>query len=143
MFKLRLLRKQLKQKTDFSFQRARSTSIIQKPLKTTNQNARSITLIPYYLIGPLLRNPLIYSLLLPIATLNLVLLVTQITTTISDSNVLKGLRLHLAILLGLALALESRETRREILRGYLRETLIYIIGELRRYLRLQTTQILA
>jgi hypothetical protein len=62
--------------------------------------------------------------------------VTWITIAISDSDVLEGLRLHLAILLELALALESGETRKEILRGYLRETLICITGELRRYLRL-------
>jgi hypothetical protein len=62
--------------------------------------------------------------------------VTWITTVISNSDVLEELRLHLAILLGLTLALESRETRKEILRGYLRETLICIIRELRRYLRL-------
>jgi hypothetical protein len=65
--------------------------------------------------------------------------VTWITIAISDSDVLEGSRLHLAILLGLALALESGETGKEILRGYLRETLICIIGELRRYLRLWTT----
>jgi hypothetical protein len=62
--------------------------------------------------------------------------VTWITTVISNSDVLEELRLHLAILLGLALALESRETGKEILRGYLRETLICITRDLRRYLRL-------
>jgi hypothetical protein len=63
-------------------------------------------------------------------------LVTWITTAISDSDVLEELGLHLAILLRSALALESRETGKEILRGYLRETLICITRELRRYLRL-------
>jgi hypothetical protein len=69
-------------------------------------------------------------------TPNPVLLIIWISTAISDSDVLEESRLHLAILLGLALALESRETGKEILRGYLRETLICITRELRRYLRL-------
>jgi hypothetical protein len=62
--------------------------------------------------------------------------VTWITTAISGSDVLEESRLHLAILLGLTLALESGETGKEILRGYLRQTLICITRELRRYLRL-------
>ena len=142
MPKLRLLRKWPKQKTDFSFQRIGSTSLVLKPQRTTNQSDLLITLVLYhYLIGLLLGNhALTYLLLLSIVILTVVLLVTQITTTISNSNVLEELRLYLAILLGLALALESRETRKEILREYLRETLIYITREVRRSLRLQITQ---
>jgi hypothetical protein len=62
---------------------------------------------------------------------------TWITTTISDSD--KELKSHQAILLESARAFRSRVIRKEILREYLRETLIYITGELRRYLRLWTT----
>lgn len=40
-------------------------------------------------------------------------------TSISDGAILKELRLYLAILLGLALALGSRATRNEILNDYL------------------------
>jgi hypothetical protein len=65
--------------------------------------------------------------------------VTWITTAISDSDVLEESRLHLAILLRLALALESGETGKEILREYLRETLICIIKEVRRSSRLWIT----
>ena len=46
---------------------------------------------------------------------------------------------HLAILLRLALALGSRETRKETLREYLRETLAYIRLEVRRSLKLWIT----
>ena len=66
----------------------------------------------------------------------MILIVAHLPTNKSDNNVAKESKLHLAILLRLALALESRETRKEILREYLRETLIYITREVRRSLRL-------
>jgi hypothetical protein len=62
---------------------------------------------------------------------------TWITTAISDSD--EESKSHQAILLKLARAFGSGVIGKEILREYLRETLICITGEPRRYLRLWTT----
>ena len=64
------------------------------------------------------------------------ILTLHLPTDKSDSNVAEESKLHLAILLRLALALGSRETRRETLREYLKETLVYIRLEVRRSSRL-------
>jgi hypothetical protein len=60
-------------------------------------------------------------------------------TGISDDSIAKESKLHLAILLGLALALGSRETGKEILKGSLKETLKPTNQEARRLLRPLTT----
>ena len=132
MPKSKPLRKQPKQKTNSSSQKTENASIIQRPQRTIIQTTLPTILIPYYLLG----NPsLIYLLLLSVAIPNLVLLVTQTTTTISNSNVLEGLRLHLVILLRLALALRSKETRKETQKGYLKETQISTKRGLKRFLK--------
>ena len=67
--------------------------------------------------------------------LNLALLILY-NIGISNSAILKELRLYLAILLRLALAFESRVIRNIILSKYLKETLICTEEELRKSLRL-------
>ena len=60
-------------------------------------------------------------------------------TSISVDSIARESKSHLAILLGLALALESRETRRETLKGSLKETLRPTKLEARKFLRPLTT----
>ena len=64
------------------------------------------------------------------------ILILYLHTNESNSNIAKELKLYLAILLRLALALGSRETRKGTLREYLKETLVYTRLGVRRSLRL-------
>ena len=67
--------------------------------------------------------------------LNLALLILY-NIGISNSTILKELRLYLAILLRLALAFKSRVTGNGISSEYSKETLIYTREKLRKSLRL-------
>ena len=79
------------------------------------------------------------TILLHILVLSQTILTLHLHTNKSNSNIAKESKLHLAILLRLALALGSGETGRETLREYLKETLVYIRLEVRRSSRLWTT----
>ncbi len=64
------------------------------------------------------------------------ILTLHLYTDESDSNIAKESKSLLAILLRLALVLESKETRKKTLKEYLKETLVYTKLEVRRSSRL-------
>ena len=76
------------------------------------------------------------AILLYLLVLSQTILTLYLHTNESDSNIAKESKSHLAILLRLALALRSRETRKGTLREYLKETLVYTRLGVRRSLRL-------
>ncbi len=64
------------------------------------------------------------------------ILTLHLYTNESNNDIAEESKSLLAILLRLALALESRETRKKTLKEYLKETLVYTKLEVRRSLRL-------
>jgi len=64
------------------------------------------------------------------------ILILYLYTNKSNSNIVKESKSLLAILLRLALALESKETRKKTLKEYLKETLVYTKLKVRRSSRL-------
>src|SRR6266487_6129556 len=87
--------------------------------------------LPNHLTGPLLalgnyQRPTSRStILLYLLVLSQTILTLYLYTDESDNDIAEESKSLLAILSRLALALESRETRKETLRGYLKETLVH------------------